>query len=1361
MFEKLPSLREFQPKFYSGGATRFHLPLLYDLVAQAKPKQVVLIGFGDSDAFFTACQAALEQDIDAQCVAVRRNHAGESADDDPTWRDGRADGEEFYGERTRFFATSEEALAAVADGSVDILWLDDSDSGTEIRKDLSAWQPKLSSSATVLLHGLRLKRDDSPATAWSEWVGKRPQAKFPEGLGMGVAVLDRDSSASFFVKHNDDLAILYSVTAARIDAAARAVTAEKKTAAFKTRQVWLDSLLADRREAQQVIDHQARALSDLEGRFQGLLEDRAKAQHVIDEQLQLIDEYLHHLDNLRRDRAKAQLVIESLEEQVQHFDNLRRDRAKAQLIMDSQLEQLKGFIAERDTLTAQVETLKAQLKEHKAILKAAKTACRKKGRCFQIQTGPKMRRPLGEKFARELRRLPRNLGLGKKKEHAAAPRKIETFATPAGTTDRYEAWIAEHEPDAAALEKQRIDARNLSPGAKISLLTPVHNTPAAFLEAMFASVLAQTYENWELCVVDAGSKRAETGETLARWESRDQRIRVERLGQNLGIAENTNRALKMATGDFVACVDHDDVLAPFALYELARAAAENLEADIFYSDEDRLSEKGTRHGPFFKPEWDPELLCASMYIGHLSAYRRSLALELGGFRKEFDLSQDYDFALRATERARAIRHIPHVLYHWREHPESGSTGGKPDARRTNLAALADAMRRRNLPAEILEYPTANRARLKIERWPRVSIIVPTDSPTRAQACLQDLPRATKYPDLEIVLVTNSQLADSLNFLEADGATIRLVPYDRPFNFSDKCNVGAAAATGERLIFFNDDVETDQADWIQNVIAPLENPEIGAVAPKLLYESGKIQHAGLVMGVRGLAGTAFHQRSADSTEHHNLPQTQHTVAALSAACLAMRRDDFFRVGSFDAVNTPIAHSDMDLCFKVRDAGLRCVYTPYATLRHAGHASIGAGEAEEKQRPRDKASVFILKRWAGYTTHDPYFTDNMRDWLHVDSPTPIRMWGRNDPAALIETSADLLFISHDLSLSGAPMMLFHAAAWCKRHGMFVTVMAPEDGPLREKFETEGIPLIVDPLVETEHESFVAFARDFDCVVANTIRTSAVVRALKREDVPVVWWLHEPGSVGEHYLREEPKLRAAMPMADLLLAPSERTASIYRPYTESPVKSLHNAIPDIGERTPARVSSAPLRFLLLASVEPRKGQDIFVKALAQLPKEVRDAAQFEIAGRILDPDFWPAIEPTAKRIKNLTVTGALSHADALAKVTSADVIVSPSRDEAMPTVTILEAMSLGKAIIASNVGGAPETFTDGENALLVRPEVADELAEAIRRLIEKPALVAQLGSKARETYEQGFTIERFGAEFSESIRGAMSKAREAHAA
>ncbi|HYJ07068.1 MAG TPA: glycosyltransferase [Chthoniobacterales bacterium] len=1316
MFEKLPSLRGFQPRFYAGGPMRFHLPLLYDLVASGKPKLVVALGWSDGEAFFTFCQAAIEQGVDGQCVAVRRKR-GESEEDDAAWRKDRDYGEEFYGERARFLGSSATALAEMAEGSVDLLLLDDCDSGEEIGQDLSAWGSKLAPGGIVLLHGAGLVRSESPKAAWDEWLAGRSSVVLPEGLGLAIARQSKtESPSSFLLKQlfgradeAKDLAEVYSLAVSRIDALGRVAQAEQARAALEIRQVWLDSLLADRSKVQEIMDYQAREI--------GLFEQtRAEQRH--------------------------------------HFENLQRDRAKAQLVMDSQHEQLKHWIAESDRLKSQIEKLKTEIKDQKAILSAAKKACRKGGRCFHMPGGPKEHRPFGEKIMRELRRLPRNLGIGRDRKPQIESEKAPVVVVPGPPVDRYAEWISHHEPAAAGLEKQGRAAKDFPARVKISLLTPVYNTPANYLEEMFASVGAQTYDNWELCVVDGGSDSPETIETLRRWEARDERIRVERLTENLGIAENTNRALQMATGDLVACLDHDDLLAPFALYEVARAALEFPEVDIFYSDEDRLSANGKRHAPFFKPEWSPALLLNSMYIGHLSAYRRALALEVGGFRQEFDLSQDYDFALRATERAQWIHHIPHVLYHWREHPASGSTGGKPGARQTNLAALADAMQRRSLPADILEYPTANRARLKVSPWPRVSVIVPTDSPTRAQACIRDLSRATKYPDLEIVIVTNSKLVEALKFLEAENAAVRFVPYDKPFNFSDKCNAGAEASTGERLIFFNDDVETEQADWIQELIEPLENPEIGAVSPKLLYETGKIQHAGLIMGVRGLAGTAFHQRPADSTEHFNLAQSMREAAALSAACLAMRRADFVRVGGFDAVNTPIAHSDIDLSFKVREAGLRCVYTPYATLRHTGHVSIGGEEKQERVRQRDKASIFLLKRWAGYTTHDPYFPENMRDWLHTDSPTPIRMAGWNEPAAVIETSADLLFISHDLSLSGAPMMLFHAAAWCKRHGMFIVVMAPKDGPLREKFEAEGIPLIIDPLVEMEHESFAAFARHFDCVLANTIRSGAVVRALKKEDVPVVWWLHEPGSVGEHYLREESKLRAAMPLADLLLAPSEQTAGVYRTHTDSPVKCLRNAIPDVRvEGAPAKTGSRPLRFLLLASVEPRKGQDIFVKALAQLPQEFQDAAQFEIAGRILDPDFWPTVGPVADGIKNLSVTGALSHAEAIAKLSAADVVVSPSRDEAMPTVTILEAMSLGKAIIATTVGGALEAFTEGRNALLVRPEAPEALATAIRRCIEDPALVRELGDNARRTYQENFTIERFGAEFSVLIEDAIS--------
>jgi GT2 family glycosyltransferase len=1233
MLAKLPSLLCFQPKFYTGGPSRFHLALLYDLIVAQKPKSMVVLGFGDGQTCFTLCQAAREQEIDCRCAAVRRENIGGTDEADPAWLKGQDYGQEFYGDLLRFF---EGSLAEVAkefpDRSIDLLLLDDCDSGAAIRSDLTSWESKLSPNGIVLVSGTALERADNPKAAWREWSGARPATEFFDGIGLGITSLSQTRPAPGFLKElfepkeDQELMVAYRLAAARIEAQARLDEAVRAQAALETRQVWLDSLLADRWKVQEIMDHQARVIAHLERTSQALLADRAKT-----------------------DEAAAQ---------------------------SKELE------------------------------------------------------------ARET-------------EPASTPEKALSAVTPGTTPDRYRAWIVEHEPNALALEEQRSVSAQLEVRPRISLLTPVYNTSGKFLAEMFASVCAQTYDNWELCVVDGGSDQSETLTAIQAGVARDPRIRLERLESNLGIAENTNCALKMATGDFFACLDHDDLLAPFALFELACAIGNAPEADIFYSDEDRWSEGGPRHSPFFKPEWSPELLTAFMYIGHLTAYRRSLVSEIGGFRKEFDLSQDYDFALRATEQARCIHHIPHVLYHWREHAASGSVGGKPHARKSNLAALAEAMRRRNMPADIIEYPTANRARLKVESWPRVSVIVPTDSLARAQSCLSALPRATKYPDLEIVIVTKSKLIESLKNLAAENATVRFVPYDKPFNFSEKCNLGAEAATGERLIFFNDDVETSQPDWIQNLIEPLENPEVGAVSPKLLYGTGRIQHAGLVMGVRLLAGTAFHEHEENSTAHFNLAQSLRDVAALSAACLAMRREDFFRLGGFDAMNTPIAHSDIDLCFKIREAGLRCVYTPYATLHHAGHVSIGSEEERETARRRDKASIYLLKRWPLYTTHDPYFPDNMRDWLYPDSPPSIRMVAGAQRNA-VRSGRDLLFVSHDLSLSGAPLMLLQAAEWCQQNGDFVVVMTPKDGPLIDEFGTKGITVIIDPLVETGHWSFALFARDFDCVVANTIRSGPVVQAAQKENIPVVWWLHEPESVGRYCIGLDATLPTAFPLVSVLVAPSEQTAAFYRSFTDRPARCVRNAVPDCRPQKSetSKSPNRPLRFLLLGGIERRKGQDVFVEALASLPRSVQAAGRFQIAGRILNPDYWAKVATVAMTLKNFSVKGGLNRAEAIELVAEADVLVCPSRDEAMPTVAILEGMCLGKALIVTAVGGADEVLVEGDNALLVRPESPAALAAAIRRLSEDRDLAFRLGAKARETYERIFTMERFGAEFHELI-------------
>ncbi|MGZ5020361.1 MAG: glycosyltransferase, partial [Chthoniobacterales bacterium] len=737
-----------------------------------------------------------------------------------------------------------QMAAEESDGSIDILLIDDCDRGEILQRELQAWRSKLAPQAVILFHGLNLERADSPRAAWREVAKNETTAEFSPGLGLGILALDAKADFSpRLPNESNDVANLYGAVAARIDAQAGANKSQRENSALRLRQVWFDTVLADRAKAQQIMDDQA-------GQLTGLRAHATDLQQVLD------------------DRARK------LEQSLHDFDQMRRDRAKAQLVIDAQAERLRDT-SELDALRVENETIKAELSAKKRVLKMAKAACRKNGRCFQVpsEKKDKPRRSIPEKIIRELKRIPANLR-GKKKQPLAKPaakvaKKIEG--------DRYAEWITKHEPDAAALEEQRVAAAGLTSRAKISLLLLIHDTPRAFLEELFASLAAQTYDNFEICAVDAASSRPETIECVKEWQRKEPRLRLEILPQNFGIAENTNRALALASGDFVVCIDHDDLVAPFALYELARAMAQSPKGEIFYSDEDRLSVEGKRHSPFFKPDWNPELLLSFMYLGHLTAYRRELVERVGQFRKEFDLSQDYDFALRATELAHEIVHVPYVLYHWREHPASGSAGGKPHARKTNLAALHDAMKRRGLAAEIIEHPTANRVRFQISRWPRVSIVVPTDSATRAKACLEELPRMTAYQDLEIVLVTNSLLIEALESLTSGRSGFRFVRYDKPFNFSEKCNLGAAAASGARLIFLNDDVASLEPDWIQNLIEPLENPEIGAVAPKLLYATGKIQHAGLVTGVRDLVGTACHQWPGDSTDYFNFAQSMRDVS----------------------------------------------------------------------------------------------------------------------------------------------------------------------------------------------------------------------------------------------------------------------------------------------------------------------------------------------------------------------------------------------------------------------------------------------------------------------------------------------------
>jgi O-antigen biosynthesis protein len=545
--------------------------------------------------------------------------------------------------------------------------------------------------------------------------------------------------------------------------------------------------------------------------------------------------------------------------------------------------------------------------------------------------------------------------------------------------DAYPRWIAKNEPSAKDLRRQRKTRFAFSP--RISMVVPVYNTPPGFLRAMLDSVRAQTYGNWELCLADGASPGPETARILKEYARRDPRIRLALLPENRGIAGNTRAALELARGEYVAFVDHDDTLAPFALYEIVRALNQDRELDFLYSDEDLLDEEGRRHHPHFKPDWSPDTLRSHNYICHLVAIRRELLERVGGLREGFDGSQDYDVVLRATERASRVHHIPKVLYHWRRHSAAMSCGdGKHQAYQAAKKALGEHLARQAVEGTVNDGLLAStyEVRRALPNQPLISIIIPTQDQVDVLArCLDSIMRST-YARYEILLVeNNSRNPETFDFYRTlrEWPKIRVIPWNQTFNFSKLNNFAATHARGDVLLFLNNDVEAQSADWLERMLEHALRPEVGAVGAKLFYPDGNVQHAGIIVGINGVAGHAHKHFSASSPGYfHRLMVTQN-MSAITGACIMMRKDVFREIEGFDE-RLVIAFNDVDLCMRVRRSGYWIVWTPFAALTHYESKTRGPEDNPEKRRRLAKEAHIFIANWREELRRgDPFYSPNL--------------------------------------------------------------------------------------------------------------------------------------------------------------------------------------------------------------------------------------------------------------------------------------------------------------------------------------------------------------------------------------------------
>ena len=550
----------------------------------------------------------------------------------------------------------------------------------------------------------------------------------------------------------------------------------------------------------------------------------------------------------------------------------------------------------------------------------------------------------------------------------------------------YQKWIRHHLPDRNELEKQKKTSFGYRP--KISFVVPLYKTPEKYLRRLTESFQEQTYSNWELCFSDGSGAQSPLTELLKELTAKDNRIKYVSHEEPLQISENTNSAIEIATGDFIAFADHDDELTPNALFECVKAINEKPQTLVIYTDEDKMSMDGHKFfQPHFKPDYNPDLLCTVNYICHLFVVSRKVIEKVGGLRSEFDGAQDYDFVLRCVEAVKdeEICHIPKILYHWRCHEDS--TAENPESKlyafTAGSRAIMDHYKRVGIEAEKVEkgvdygiYHTT----FKIKDAPLVSVIIPNkDHTVDLDNCIRPMLTEGTYKNLEFVIVENNSTEqvtlDYYEKIQKEFPNVHVVRWEREFNYSAINNFGVQHAKGEYLLFMNNDIELIAKNFVEEMLGFVQREDVGIAGARLLYEDDTIQHAGVVIGFGGIAGHTFIGLHKSENSYFNRAMCAQDYSAVTAACMMSKRSVFDAVGGFTE-ELAVAFNDIDYCMKVRKLGKLVVYAPYAVLHHYESKSRGLEDTPEKVERFNREIATFAKRWPEILRDgDPYYNPNL--------------------------------------------------------------------------------------------------------------------------------------------------------------------------------------------------------------------------------------------------------------------------------------------------------------------------------------------------------------------------------------------------
>lgn len=951
----LPPNRLSEPDSWVG-----HIPFALWLVEQTAPGVLVELGTHTGNSYFSFCQAVLANRLVTRCYAV------------DTWQgDEQAGyyGEEIYqsvlqyndrhyhGFSRLLRMTFDEALSHFSPGSIDLLHIDGLHTYEAVRHDFETWRPKLSARGVVLFHDTNVREGNFGVwRLWEELSAKYPHVHLSHSHGLGVLFVGGDQPEGVRALLGE-----WSYPAGQV----RIRRLFERLGSGVRLELHNTGLRQTVTELTQTVENLAAAEKNL---------TRTVADLAVREEdlIRTVADLAAREEDLTRGVADLTQAVAEREERIAELD--RGVAARDQHLACLTTERAAIFASTSWRVTRPLRWCGHQVKRFRHVWKILPRLLQR-----------------GDGFFRTLRKgvtVFRREGLAGVRQRIRAAQDDRACLPGGRGCDRndYREWVRRYDTitdEARATILARIDKLVAKPF--ISVLMPTYNPKPEWLVAAIESVRGQLYPHWQLCIADDASTDPAVRAILERYAAEDARIRVVFRERNGHISAASNSALELATGEWLALLDHDDLLTEHALFWVAEAIAHAPHARLIYSDEDKIDEAGRRYAPYFKCDWNVDLFYSHNLVTHLGVYATDLVREIGGFREGLEGAQDYDLALRCLERleSRQIHHIPRVLYHWRMHAESTaqSTQAKPYAVLAGERALNEHFQRLGIAAtsELLESG-AYRAHYALpERLPLVSLIIPTRNGLHlVRQCLESILRKTTYPNYEILLVDNgSDDPATLRYfkeLESE-ARVRIVRDDRPFNYSALNNAAVQLTLGELIGLINNDVEVISPEWLSEMVSHALRPGVGAVGARLWYPNDTSQHAGVIVGVNGVAGHAHKHLPQGKSGYFGRANLIQAFSAVTAACLVIRKKIYEEVGGLNEENLRVAFNDVDFCLRVREAGYRNLWTPYAELYHHESATRGFENTPERRARFAKEIDYIKERWGEGLLHDPNYSPNL--------------------------------------------------------------------------------------------------------------------------------------------------------------------------------------------------------------------------------------------------------------------------------------------------------------------------------------------------------------------------------------------------